>query len=58
MTVIDFTLSKARRFYSLMGNPLAVKGLTFYCSIVTYQFLKASVSNTLMKKGSAFRNIG
>ena len=27
MTLIDFTLSKARRFYSLMGNPLAVKGL-------------------------------
>ena len=27
MTLIDFTLSNGRRFYSLMGNPLAVKGL-------------------------------
>ena len=24
---LDFTLSNARRFYSSMGNPLAVKGL-------------------------------
>ena len=28
MTLIDFTLANARRFYSSMGNPLAVKGLT------------------------------
>ena len=27
MTDIDFTLSNTRRFYSSMGNPLAVKGL-------------------------------
>ena len=27
-TPIDFTLSNARRFYSAMGNPLAVQGLT------------------------------
>ena len=27
MALIDFTLSNARRFYSSMGNPLAVKGL-------------------------------
>jgi len=27
MTLVDFTLSNARRFYSI-GNPLAVKGLT------------------------------
>ena len=27
MTLIDFTLSNARRFYSSMGNPLAVKRL-------------------------------
>ena len=27
MTLIDFTLSNSRRFYSSMGNPLAVKGL-------------------------------
>ena len=27
MTLIDFTLANARRFYSSMGNPLAVKGL-------------------------------
>ena len=26
----DFTLSKARQFYSSMGNPLAGKGLTKY----------------------------
>ena len=27
MTLIDFTLSNARRFYSSMGNPLDMKGL-------------------------------
>ena len=27
MTLIDFTLSNPRRFYSSMGNPLVVKGL-------------------------------
>ena len=27
ITLIDFTLSYARRFYSSMGNPLAVEGL-------------------------------
>ena len=27
MTLIHFTLSNARQFYSLMRNPLAVKGL-------------------------------
>ena len=27
VTLIDFTLSNARRFYSSMWNPLAVKGL-------------------------------
>ena len=27
MTLIDFTLSNARRFYSSMENPLAVNGL-------------------------------
>ena len=27
MTLIDFTLSNARRFYSSMGNPSAVKRL-------------------------------
>ena len=32
MTLIDFTLSNARRFYSSMGNPLAVKGLIFSTS--------------------------
>ena len=29
MTLIIFTLSNARRFYSSMGNPLAVKGLIY-----------------------------
>ena len=28
MALIDFTLSNARRFYSSMGNPAAVEGLT------------------------------
>ena len=28
MTLTDFTLSNAKLFYSSMGNPLAVKGLT------------------------------
>ena len=28
MTLINFTLSNVRRFYSSMGNPLAVKGLS------------------------------
>ena len=28
MTLIDFTLPKVRRFYSSMGNPLAVKELS------------------------------
>ena len=27
MTLTDFNLSNGRRFYSSMGNPLAVKGL-------------------------------
>ena len=27
VTLIDFTLSNARRFYSSVGNPFAVKGL-------------------------------
>ena len=26
MTLLDFTLSNVRRFYSSMGNPVAVKG--------------------------------
>ena len=29
MTLIDFTVSNARGFYSSMGNSLAVKGLNF-----------------------------
>ena len=28
MALIDFTLSNARRFYSSMGNPSGLKGLT------------------------------
>ena len=28
--LIDFTLSNARRFYSSMGNPTGVKGLTLF----------------------------
>ena len=35
MTLIDFTMSNARRFYSSMGNPLAVKGL----KLVTPKYL-------------------
>ena len=29
MALIDFTLSNARRFYSSMGNPSGLKGLSF-----------------------------
>ena len=29
VTLIDFTLSNARRFYSSMGNPTGVKGLSY-----------------------------
>ena len=42
MALIDFTLSNARRFYSSMGNPLGVKGLTT-SSPKTYVPIKASV---------------
>ena len=38
MTVIDFTLSNARRFHSSMGNPLAVKGLKNQFLVVRYEF--------------------
>ena len=34
MTPIDFTLSNARRFYSSMGNTLAVKGLNEMMEVV------------------------
>ena len=37
--LIDFTLSNARRFYSSMGNPLAVKGLTLLCENFTFHSL-------------------
>ena len=30
MALIDFTLSNARRFYSSMGSPSGVKGLTLH----------------------------
>ena len=33
MTLIDFTLSNGRRFYSSMGNPWAVKGLKSFLKI-------------------------
>ena len=38
MTLIDFTLSIARRFHSSMGNPLAVKGLKSQFLVVRYEF--------------------
>ena len=34
--IIDFTLSNARRFYSSMENPLAVKGLWLFFFAVCY----------------------
>ena len=37
MTLIDFTLSNARRFYSSMGNPLAAKGLIQLTILATIQ---------------------
>ena len=45
MTFIDFTLSNARRFYSSMGNPLAVKGLR---SIYTH--LSCSTNQELVEE--------
>ena len=38
MTLIDFNLSNARRFYSSMGNPLAVKGLDLF-AVAIYDLL-------------------
>ena len=35
MTLIVFTLSNARRFYSSMGNPLDMKGLTHKMQAIT-----------------------
>ena len=35
MTLIVFTLSNARRFYSSMGNPMGRKALTRVVSMVT-----------------------
>ena len=36
MALIDFTLSNARRFYSSMGNPSGLKGLTLNILQVRY----------------------
>ena len=45
MTLIDFTLSNARRFYSSIGNPLGGKGLITLtlcmCILVSSNPLKA-----------------
>ena len=41
MTLKDFILSNARRFYSSMGNSLAVKGLNFMITLsILYVFLR------------------
>ena len=45
MAVKAFTLSNARRFYSSMGNSMAVKGLT-----PLKHFFKVNVSNANMAK--------
>ena len=45
MTLIDFTLSNARRFYSSMGNPLDMKGLT---TSKTIKAASISFSSTLI----------
>ena len=37
--LIDFTLSNARRFYSSKGNPLALKGLTTWLLISSYNWI-------------------
>ena len=49
MTLIDLTLSDARRFYSSMGNPLAVKGLTAQLNfpLLYKDFLFAQSENSL-----------
>ena len=40
-TLIDFILSNTRRFYSSMGNSLAVKGLNFMITLsILYVFLR------------------
>ena len=44
MTLIDFTLSNARRFYSSMRNPLAVKGLIKQDRILLIAHGKVSIS--------------
>ena len=42
MALMDFTLSNARRFYSSMGNPLGVKGLTTWKANVPVNIIDAS----------------
>ena len=43
--LIDFTLSNARRFYSSMGNPTGLKGLTKSCSLTSvYSCMAACAS--------------
>ena len=44
MALIDFTLSNARRFYSSMGNPLGVKGLTV---VTAYRLNQLGLDNKM-----------
>ena len=43
--LIDFTLSNVRRFYSSVGNPMAVKGLNAFRSLVCKRFLMSCQAN-------------
>ena len=47
MALIDFTLSNARRFYSSMGNPLGLKGLTLFPCLDSYAVGGPEVSRSL-----------
>jgi len=57
MALIDFTLSKARRFYLSMGNPLGLKGLILvlfqpflflYVGIPTYRYVNYMALSLLL----------
>ena len=47
MKFIDFTLSNAGRFYSSIGNPLAVKGLSDFFSSLSFLSLHCTMPSTI-----------
>ena len=50
--LIDFTLSNARRFYSSVGNPTGVKGLSTYANFRLFAFLFKSFSVLKVSKST------